>query len=79
MIYGLNFNGREIPPGVKRKFRARLKLPGNKRYEWLHLQGVGQNEVERDAMLMAVSRPGRIVHVEKRKTAAGVWYGVYVY
>jgi hypothetical protein len=77
-IYGINFNGTEIPHGVKRKFRARMKLPGAGFHEWHCLKGVAQNMVERDAMLMQAERPGRSIHIEERKTAAGVWYGFYI-
>ena len=73
MIYGLNFNGSHIPPGVKRKFAQRIRVDG----QWFELKGVGQTEVERDAMLIAGSNGRRVLHVETRNTATGPWYGVY--
>jgi len=78
VIYGINFGAPDIPHSIKRKFRSRMKLPGAGHWEWHHLKGVAQNQVERDAMLMTAERPGRSVHVEERKTAAGVWYGIYI-
>lgn len=80
-IYGLNFNGLEIPPGVKRKFgnkicirRAQGKIPSR----YVFLKGVAQSPEERDAMLIVANNGHRVVHVEERKTASGIWYGIYV-
>ncbi len=79
MIYGLNFNGTQIPEGVKRRFAERVKLPGMKRGEYAYLKGVGQSSVERDAMLAVADNQKRKVIIEERQTLNGVWYGLYVY
>ena len=78
-IYGVNFNGTQIPPGVKRHFSRELKLPGMKRGERALLQGVAQSPSERDLMLVQASNGHRRLHVVDRQTAAGVWYGIYVH
>lgn len=79
MIYGLNFNGSEIPPGIRKKFARYKKLSGLPRGVYAVLQGVGQSPSERNAMLLAATNGSRRLHVEERVTAAGVWYGIYVY
>jgi hypothetical protein len=75
MIYGLNFNGTQIPEGVARKFRKLLNLDGRK----ADLQGVAQSPEERDVMLVTAQNGHRKLHVVQKATAAGVWYGIYVY
>lgn len=42
------------------------------------LVGVGQSEEERNAMLMQISNGSRVIHIQSKQTAAGVWYGFYV-
>lgn len=104
MIYGINFNGSEIPPGVKRMFAQRVRVmcsscgglgfyraqtadgeedteiceycrkKGKLTYE---LKGVAQSLAERDAMLVQANNGTRRLHVVARKTAAGIWYGIY--
>ena len=78
-IYGLNFTETPIPAGVKRHFPARLKLPGMARGEYALLQGIGQSERDRDAMLVQATNGSRRLHVEARQTAAGVWFGIYTH
>lgn len=41
------------------------------------LAGVGQSEEERDAMKIQMTNGSRMVHVEPRQTAGGIWYGFY--
>jgi len=79
MIYGVNFNGSEIPEGIKRRFRERVKLPGMKRGEYAYLKGVGQSVAERDAMLVTMDNGRRKAVIEERQTLVGVWYGIYAY
>lgn len=78
-IYGVNFNGTQIPDGVRRKFRRELKLPGMRRGEYALLVGVAQSDDERDEMLVQGTNGTRRLHVEPRQTVAGVWYGIYVH
>jgi hypothetical protein len=78
-IYGINFNGTEIPPGVARKFPKRLKLTGMQRGEYAHLEGVAQSPTERDQMLVQADNGRRKLHVEPRLTPAGTWYGIYAH
>lgn len=75
MIYGLNFNGTQIPEGVRRKFAKTIRCPDGRKAD---LQGVGQSGEERDVMVSAAQRPGRDLHIVQRATAGGSWYGVYV-
>jgi hypothetical protein len=41
------------------------------------LKGIGQSEQERDAMLVQMNNGKRTIHVEKRLTVAGYWFGIY--
>lgn len=41
------------------------------------LVGVGQSEEERDMMVIQMTNGHRMVHVEPKQTAGGVWYGFY--
>lgn len=83
MIYGLNFNGTSIPPGIKSKFKRRLRLAkrivGYSPAVFGLLQGVGQSVEERDIMLVQANNHRRRLHVEERKGADGTWYGIYTY
>ena len=93
MIYGLNFNETSIPLGVKAKFAARVRIsrrimqtnPKTGRNEviypaiFAYLHGVGQSKMERDVMLLQADNGRRKLHVEERKTANGIWYGIYAY
>lgn len=45
--------------------------------ERVRLVGVGQSEAERDAMVLQATNGHRLLYVEPRQTAAGVWYGIY--
>ena len=76
MIYGINFNGQPIPDGIKRKFAREIRIRPKVRAV---LAGVGQSQTERDVMLVTASNGHRKLHVVERSTAAGTWYGVYVY
>jgi hypothetical protein len=49
---------------------------GSLRYD---LKGIGQSEGDLQAMLALAQNGTRLVHVEKRQTVGGVWYGVYTY
>jgi hypothetical protein len=78
MIYGLNFGGPAIPDTkrtVWRKFKRTRRIDG----VVYHLAGVGQSESERDHMVITATNGTRKIHVEPVQTAAGVWYGIYVY
>jgi hypothetical protein len=78
-IYGINFNGKSIPDGAAfRKFPKRIKLPGMGRGEYAELKGIGQSEIEKNAMLIQANNGHRNLHVEVRQTAGGLWYGIYV-
>lgn len=93
MIYGINFNGVAIPPAIKRKFAAEKVIyvdppkyfpPGeyqsvrSRRRKTL-LKGVATSAEEKDWMLSVADNGHRKFHVEERKTAGGVWYGIYAY
>jgi len=43
------------------------------------LQGVGQSALECNLMLTQANNGHRKLHVEKRMTAGGEWFGIYVY
>jgi hypothetical protein len=80
VIYGLNFNGTQIPKGPAfRKFPERIKLEGMGRGQYARLHGIGQSEAERNAMVILANNTSRKIHVESRQTAGGVWYGIYIY
>lgn len=76
MIYGLNFNGTEIPKTMKRRFAETVKPFGMVKFR---LQGVATTEHDRDQMLIQASNGTRQLHVEERKIIGGTWYGIYVY
>lgn len=76
MIFGLNFNGTQIPDGVKRKFAARVRIQPA---VYAQLVGIGQSPEERDAMITQATNGKRRLHVETRTTPAGDWYGIYEY
>lgn len=44
-----------------------------------YLAGVGQSEGERDAMIIQATNGHRELFVVPRQTAAGIWYGIYVF
>jgi len=79
MIYGLNFNSTQIPPGYAKKFRKRIKRDGMSRYEWSRLEGVAESEQEAKMMIIQASNGRRRLWIEVRQTARGPLYGVYVY
>lgn len=78
MIYGLNFNGTQIPDGWKRRFAKQTRVPWYPKV-WFVLQGVG---TDRESMLRMVEQAHngrRNIHVKERATAAGPAFGVYTY
>ena len=86
-IYGINFNGKPIPDGIQRKFTRWLKR--NRHTGVLYpvnadsscdftLQAVAQSPAERDACLVQANNGHRQFHVVERKTAGGIWYGIYI-
>lgn len=75
MIYGINFNGTEIPKGIKRMFAASKKFDGVAFK--LDLKGIAQSIDERDSMLIQADNGHRTIRVVARQTAAGVWFGIY--
>lgn len=79
MIYGINFNGTQIPDAIRRKFVKQLKLPEMPRGYRASLVGVGQSEKERDDMLIQATNGHRKLHVVEKQTAAGIWYGIYAW
>lgn len=74
MIFGLNFNRTELPPGYAKRFRKRLVLNGV-RYQ---LQGIAESPLERDDMLVQATNGTRKLHVEVRRTAGPTLFGIYV-
>jgi len=78
MIYGINFNGQPIPDTMRKKFAAQRKfdLPWG---QYAVLRGVGQSPEERNAMVIQATNATRRIWVIERKTAGGVWYGVYTH
>lgn len=79
MIYGLNFNGTQIPIEYSKKFVKELKLAGQPRGVYAHLVGVTDTMAERDTMLIAASNGHRKLHVVERSITGGYLYGIYAY
>jgi hypothetical protein len=78
-MQGLNFGAGPIAPAIAKRFAKRTRPAIVKsRYDWLYLQGVAQSIAERDAMILQADNGRRIIKVVPRKTAAGVWFGIYI-
>lgn len=75
MIYGLNFNGTQIPPGYKRRFAQTLKRSGVLEAD---LKGVATSLEEAEQMKLQADNGHRMVFIERRKTAGADVFGVYV-
>lgn len=78
---GLGYHRRETADGHEEREPCReCREPGRRggRYAAV-LNGVGQSPEERDAMLITATNGHRRLHVVERQTAAGPWYGIYVY
>jgi hypothetical protein len=75
MIYGLNFNRTPIPPAIKRKFAARIRMAD--KAGWWVLQGVATSFEESQRMLEQASNGRRKLHVEPRMTAGAPFCGIY--
>jgi hypothetical protein len=81
-IYGLNFNGTQIPKHMTSRSGRRGTFPLTVRKEGFvgrfTLAGITDSEYDRDAMLIQADNGRRNLHVERMDTGAGVWFGVYV-
>ena len=73
-LYGLNFNGSQIPARVKIKFAARRKFDG----KWHYLQGVATTPLDKEAAEIAAAKPGRTIVVKEVPAQFGTYYGIYV-
>jgi hypothetical protein len=81
MIYGLNFNGSEIPAPLRKQFAARLRRvngklqrAGDQHTALYVLQGVCTTEAEYHRMILQANNGHRAFHRVER---AG-WIGLYV-
>lgn len=93
MIYGVPFNGSEIPKGIAAVFPSKLATAAlgvpavagrnwpNVRYKIAVLQGVATTRAEADAMAKqaASGSPIVTVFVNERDAHGIVYYGVYVW
>jgi hypothetical protein len=79
MIFGLNFNGTQIPPAIKARFAAYIRLPNMPRGQRARLVGACATEDEKAIMLSQADNGHRRLHVEERKAVHGKFYGIYVY
>ena len=43
------------------------------------LKGVAQSPEEKQEMLILATNGSRLIHIQERQTAAGIWYGFYIY
>ena len=75
MIYGINFNGNQIPPGYARKFRKEVKIDWLPRGHRYRLVGVADTIESRNAMLIQADNGHRLLHIETRRTGGPVLYG----
>lgn len=82
MIYGLNFNGTQIPQPARRKFKERIKIEWLPRGHYYRLVGVCDSlESVRGAFIQA-DNGHRLIHVEVRRapiSMTGKVYGIYIY
>lgn len=80
MVYGLNFNGKQIPEKVRKIFAKRVdsnELPGITKYK-LPLQGVCNDSGEVDQMKMQADNGHRTLRViGPRKRFGNTWFGIY--
>lgn len=76
MIYGLNFNGTQIPAEVAKRFH---KEHGSRREgTWVRLQGVCNTKEEHDMMLIQADNGHRTLDsVGPRKIGEETWYAIY--
>lgn len=81
MIYGINFNGKHIPPQLKKRFASYKKVDGLnlERGVYARLVGVCESTEEKDMMLSQADNGHRRLHVEVRNVVGGMVYGIYVY
>jgi len=91
MIYGINFRPKQpdtdsmgFPPGYARKFRKICRLTilgddGKYRVVSYRLVGICETEDEKRSMLEQANNGHRKLHVETRKTAGPILYGIYAY
>ena len=75
-IYGLNFNGSQIPANIKKRFAEVVKPFGMVKFR---LVGVATSEVDRDACLAVATNGTRDLHVEIRDSKVGKLYGIYAH
>lgn len=77
MIHGINFGCGEIPEGFARRFRKVWReVPRGIAYR---LVGVATDRQSLSTALIQADNGRRKLHVEERKTAAGICYGIYAY
>jgi len=72
MVFGLNFNGTQIPANAKRHFAERRKFNGHN--SWFLLAGVCETKAEQNAMVVTANNGKRKMVTVSR----GKWYAVYV-
>lgn len=82
MVYGLNFNGVPIPDAIQRKFSDRMdskfRRVGKDRGCAWRLVGVATDADDKQRMLNQANNGHRKLHVVERKTAGGLFFGIYV-
>lgn len=78
-MYGLNFNGTQIPTNIRRKFAVRRKFEGMGKGTFATLQGVATSIEDSEAMVSQASNERRHVIAVPRTIAGGTWFGIYIY
>ena len=79
MIYGINFNGTELPAGYARKFAKTYKFPGAPRGHRARLVGIADTVQSKDTMIVQASNGHRRLFVHTKPTAGPTLYGIYSY
>ena len=77
MVYGLSINGSQIPPGLKRRFAARLAVGWDRSCAWI-LVGVATDLDSLDVGLGQIETGYDELHVVERRTAGAPFYGIYL-
>ena len=79
MVYGLSFNGKDIPEGFKRKLAAKVRIEWLPRGHAYRLVGVATDKVSMLRALEQANNGRRLLHVEVRATAGTPIFGIYAY